>query len=231
MRAHPNLRKPYIFTQKGITKMVNDVSHSSLAFSEEVYLLGSGPMAIEHYQKIPNNAYVVAVNRAVGIPFEFEISFKISAWVIADPNAVNSGYYKGYSSRFRGIRIFSMEAARSSSDFGRRDLNKCYSFYQIPRSSRRRTFRVGEIDYQIEGTVGGVGIQILVKKGVERIHLCGFDLSGDVDFKGELPRDHRHGDKWGATVFFDSVISYYQGHGVEIDSISPTKLNKCVQVL
>ena len=207
-------------------KPIPDVSCPSLKFPESVYLLGSGPNGINHYSSIPKDSYVMAVNRAVLIPSVLPVSFDIDAWVIADHNVIQNSYYSEIRNKFKGIKIFSMEAALRDKVFGKDDLPS-YTFFQHPRSTRCLTYRTGMDDYQMEGTVGAVAVQILARKGVKRIILCGFDVSGDIDFQGKLPKDHRHGSLWKASKFFDSTINYFQTQGVEISSLSETRLSLC----
>jgi len=204
-------------------KPIPDVSCSSLKFPEDVYLLGSGPNGIEHYSSIPKGSYVVAVNKAVLIPSVLPVLFDINAWIIADYNVIQTPYYLDVRNKFTGTKIYSMEAALRDKVFGKDDLPS-YTFFQHPRSTRCFIYRVGMDDYQMEGTVGSIAIQVLARKGVKRIKVCGFDVSGDIDFQGELPKDHRHGSVWKASKFFDSTISYFQSQGIEISSLSETKL-------
>jgi len=216
-------RKPLTVRIGNSFKPITDVSCPSLKFPETVYLLGSGPNGINYYSTIPKDSYVVAVNRAVLIPSVLPVSFDIDAWIVADYNVIQTLYYSTIRNKFKGIKIFSMEAAIRDKVFGKDNLPS-YTFFQHPRSTRCSKYRVGMDDYQMEGTVGSVAVQILARKGVRRIITCGFDVSGDIDFQGELPKDHRHGSLWKASKFFDSTIGYFQSQGIEISSLSETKL-------
>jgi len=194
---------------------ITDIHNAGLKMPDTVYILGSGINGRQHYADIPASAYVVAVNKAVTIKGEF----KVSAWVVLDPAVIKSDWYSSASKAFGGIRIFSSDPAELLDDPAKH-------FKFALASPCRGKWEPDPVGLRVGGTVGSAALEIAALCGAKHVILCGFDLSGDKYFDGTIVKDDRHADVWAARDIFDNTIAYYQGRGIEIETLSETKLTR-----
>jgi len=206
--------KEYLAGPAKIKIPIKDIRASGLQMPDVVYIVGSGVKGREHYKQIPATAYVIAVNKAVTIA-----EIKPSCWVVLDPDTVKTGWFKAASKAFGGIRIFSEEAGEGFNDPAKQFTFKLCAPTHGAWEPDKTGVRVG-------GTVGSAAVEIAAMCGAKHIILCGFDLSGDEYFDGEIRKDERHGKTWQARDLFDNTIEYYQRKGILIETLSETKLRK-----
>ena len=193
-----------------------------------VYILGSGPNGCDAYSQIPSDAYVIAVNRACELHFDKENeNINISAWMVADFEAVSQPYFANILRRFNGAFLFA-DMVVSKIKERRWSVPKDTITFSVTSHLTSERLYVGTDDRSIlhsDFTVAGAAIEFCVHNGVTDIILCGVDMSGDADFKGDTPYDERHGEIWDARDRFENLIDYIRTEkGVKIKSLSETKL-------
>jgi hypothetical protein len=207
---------------------VPDIHDVKLPMPRRVYILGSGPNGKPHYGEIPEDAYVIAVNRGAAIHLDFPgVRFKPSVWVVADPRAVRQKYWPRIDREFDGTRVF------SSHVLGRINLCTCgwpactYKFDLAPlRDDSCGFWPPPPREFARGGTVAAQALWLSYLCGAKEIVLCGIDQGGDADYLGPLRRDKYHGEVWATREGLDRRIEWLTNHGIAICSISDTKLTR-----
>jgi len=205
---------------------ISSFAEINLQFPIIVYLLASGPNGKAHYSKIPEGAFVIAVNRAAAIPFDVPgIKFRVNSWIVADYKVTNEKYFKEIYKYFQGRRIFSDAVIKSLNNVTYS--NNGNGIIRFPLSGGNFNINVYRNDAQkifMNGTVSSCALRIAQLCGAKEVILCGVDMSGNCDYAGALKKDSRHGDEWGARRLLDAQIKWQISQGMRILSLSETKL-------
>jgi hypothetical protein len=196
-----------------------------------VYINAPGPWGVEHYKDIPEDAYVVAVNKGVEIPWtcSLEARFSNAVWVVSDWHATKKHYFKPSDARFDGIRVFSVRAASKTPSFTQPAPGKHF-FFDMAAVERDIPFRPAKRKFRPGGTVAGCALWLCYLCGAKEIILNGVDMSGNRYYDGsENPTErwlHKHGDIWTSRNAMDGKIEWMQQRGVRVFTLSKTQLRK-----
>lgn len=198
-----------------------DLYSSSLRLPPRVCILAPGPLGKEHYHRIPTEAFVVAVNKAVLIP-----EVKVDLWMI---NHSDQEWYAHADSLYQGPRLYNQEAALNARPPPAS--SPSHYFYAPPQrklnASELHLLEDGIIRHG--GTIVASALQFAFHFGAREVLLCGVDMSGNQYWDGKENPDtkvwHMHGEIWLAVELLNPLIQYLRQRGLEITSLSPTRLD------
>lgn len=197
-----------------------DLYSSSLRLPSRVCILAPGPQGQAHYHRIPTDAFVVAVNKAVLIP-----EVKADLWMI---NHSDQEWYAHADSVYRGARLYNQQAALTANPAPAADPSH-YVYVPPERklsASELHLLEDGSIRYG--GTIVASALQFAYHFGAREVLLCGVDMSGNQYWDGKENPDsrmwHLHGEIWLAVELLNPLIRYLRQRGLAISSLSPTRL-------
>jgi len=214
---------------------VIDVFDSDLNLPKAVYILGSGIRGKEHHKRIPDDAYVIALNKSI-------MARPCNLWMLFARGYRNYEWWKRKAAdsgilKLWGIHLITRLRAQWSREHrfkNRQKLNETpwkvnYSFEYFP------TFDDEPYQQFIDGvlrtgaTIGGAALQLCYWWDVEHVILCGIDMLGHTHFDGTVGslRGKMNIDgeaKWPDCERFNSMIRLCEKKGMTIQSLSETKL-------
>ena len=200
-----------------------NVFDSEFCLPEQVCVVAPGPRGVGHYNEIPKGFSIIAVSKAVMIP---ELRPKV--WVM---NHVQQSWYQEASKSFRGIRVFGYDAVTAAKLMAtpgeNEDAESAQFYFKLPKEPLGLEEFV-PIDgcIRIGATTSACAVQLAYNFGATEIVLCGVDMSGDAYFDGTMNENPYHGDTWPAAARLNVLIHWLTvNRGLQISSISPTKLN------
>lgn len=203
-----------------------DIHDANLELPHKVYILASGPNGLDAYESIPEDAFIIAVNRGAAICLDHPSlrSCEPSVWLVADWRATQQPYWKEVTKVFKGIKVFSEETLQKECHFEHGQAEAIYTFELIPKSHMIEVFEPPSKRFKPDGSVTGAALWFAFLKGAKHIVLCGADMGGDADYVGKLPKDWRHGETWIYRKVLDGQIKWMQERGILVETISRTKL-------
>jgi hypothetical protein len=177
-----------------------------LKLPNTVYIVGSGPSVLDHYKRIPEDAYIIALNGAVNLP-----GLKTDLWFAHCERNIEQSWWKETYQNHTGPKFFgSFITGRGfPSDY----------WFNWPDL---RTWRI-----QDGITVAGLEVQFSMLLGARNIIVVGLDMAGHVRYDGvENPKNSE--EKWKKTVLmFNLVLKALRQTfpKYSIYSLGPTKLD------
>lgn len=207
-----------------------DVLKRKLTLPERIIVLGSGPKGRGGYDKIQAEDFVIALNGAIDCPVP------ITIWAAQDPTLYRQEYFINAMRRLydkhldlsmesigKGYVVPVMEQTMVANHFP-----WIVCTFQL---QRRPLMTVQDVAIRKSGrlrvgcTVAGAVIQLAYLCGTRKITLCGIDMFGAVYWDNS---SHRHQDRkekmWGNAPVFNALIRYYEGLGMEFNTLSETAL-------
>ena len=194
-----------------------DIFQSSYRFPTRVDILAPGPNGRDHWPKL--GPYVIAVNKAGIIPVDPD------AWFVSDWWAIKTPWFHNINDSFDGIKFFSIGLHNT---YGGAD----YTFKLLDGRQCVKPFGTGAYGEPLDemlrpdGSVAASAVELAARCGAKEIVLCGVDMYGDIyyDDKPCVAVDCDHKGEWAYTPYFNSLIVWVRGQGIDIWSISKTSL-------
>jgi hypothetical protein len=177
-----------------------------LKLPKTVYIVGSGPSVLDHYKRIPEDAYVIALNGAINLP-----DLKTDLWFAHCQRNVEQEWWEETYQNHKGPKFFGSFITELGypSDYG-------FDWSDL------RLFRI-----QDGITVAGLAVQFALLLGAHNIIVVGLDMGGNVRYDGiENPKNSE--EKWEKTVIlFNRVMKTLKQTfpTYSIYSLGPTKLD------
>src|SRR4051794_19315511 len=200
-----------------LPEQVVDVNDSDLRLAPRVCIVAPGRNGRGHYQRIPADFQVIAVSKAVLIP-----DLSPAIWMMTHSD---QAWFPAANRNFRGIRVFSHDAAIHAAD-ALRDTPDAYYF--VPPGDSFLGLEVSRpLDRVIRygATVSACAVQFAAIFGAREILLCGVDLSGDEYFDGTMNPNANHGQTWPAAPRLQALVGHLiDERGLTIATLSPTRL-------
>ena len=204
---------------------MNDIFTARFIFPDKVSIIAPGPNAVRYVKKL--DGFRIAVNRAVLMP-----TYQSHMWIVADKTGLQKDWWiKTWN--YPGIRCFSDKLQNELYKHDYLDWRVDYTFaYErlgkhdtpVPKQS----YTPMPKRFQGDGTTSGIAIEMAARFGAKTIELCGVDFEGDTHWDGvKAPctiTDRAQG--WDVFLpYMNSLIEWVQGQGIDIYSVSKTKLN------
>lgn len=198
--------------------MPTDIFDTDLNAPDDVYVVAPGPNGLAHIGRIPDDAFIIVVNKAIELPLSPRL------WMCSEPLAGETEWFKDNIDAHKDIACFwDKYLLGKYPDIAyywehEEPLLTAANFAPVYRSLRRRA------------TIAGQAVQLAYWLRPKRIILCGFDTSGNTYFDttpaGEGDSfDMREGDwKW-VTDLMNPMIKWMKAAGVEVVSLSKTALD------
>lgn len=183
------------------------------------YVASPGYNAVDHFARIPPDAFTIAVNRAVEAPIA------ISLWMMMDVQVGECDWYH------RGLKIATdrLCVSREFSESETSGVDAPYTFEVAPKL-RGPTESIPLGDGVTAGCIRGGAttsagaVQLLYQLGARKIVLCGVDMDGTKYFDGSVMSPVV--DYWPIVrARFDALNGWLREQGVEITSLSETALD------
>lgn len=200
---------------------------SGFRVKRTVYVLASGPNGTGHYGRIPEDAWVIAVNSAIHIQEAHK-----SIWLCADGTLPEKQWFDKAALELIACNYELRDARLPTPVFDGGVLLGAYpgvpyvfqhgrSLIKAPWGCERGVLRGG-------ATISAQAVQLAYLMGSRKIILCGVDMRGDRYYDGTATDNNQiSGDeqKWHARSAFNILVQWLLGEGVEIMSLSETALD------
>lgn len=200
--------------------------------TDTAYILGTGPNGLEHYERVPKDAWTIGVNKAI----QLWPKTPVSIWLCADGTLPEQEWFQENVHTF--IRM------DSQLDDGE-DPTPCFStgvllnmypdvpYYFTHGRSLREAPKHNATEGVLRpgGSIGAQAVQLAALKGAKRIVLVGCDMVGRGYFNGTVniaPQLQPGGISIHYRMF-NGLCQWVKGQGIEIYSLSKTELNVEVQ--
>ena len=194
-----------------------DIFKSTYRFPPRVDILAPGPAGRPYWPRL--GPFVVAVNKAALIPVDPD------AWMVSDWWAIKTDWFNDIATTFDGVRFFSSGLKECYGDadytFNLLDGRECVQplgagIYTAPIDGLLRP----------DGSVSASAVEMAARCGAREIVLCGVDMYGDIYYDDTPCKavDCDHKGEWAYTSYFNSLIEWVRGEGIEIWSMSKTAL-------
>lgn len=201
------------------TPFVN-IFESDFRLPPKVCIVAPGPNGKEHYQEIPADFCVIAVNKAVLIT-----NIKVDIWIQNHITPIVQQWYNEADAKFKGTRIFRYSAAVTMPPS---KVNKGYYFRTVTAPGEQLDpITCKPIDGVIRGggSITACAIQLAYNFGASEIILCGADMSGDGYWDNTFNVQASHGETWAASAKTNSLIRWLvEERDIKVFTLSPTKL-------
>lgn len=199
-----------------------NILDSNLRLPHRVFIVGTGPNGVSHYDKIKPDDYTIVVNGAIGIEHE---NIKPDMWICADGNTAACEYFPPGCQRTVDEKILRVWSGAVTHRANNRTPD--YFFRLVPY--HEAGFRHVPDKFRPDETVAGIAIDLAYKFGAGEAILCGIDMGGDKywdesDAPGNVDDDH--GDVWCSRDRLDEQIAWMHLHGFKVSTISETKLKE-----
>lgn len=218
-----------------------DIFRAKVDMPERAVILGSGPRGIPFHEQIPEGAYVIGLNRASLIPHEnlaeqknWNIEFAVAMAVMGDSRVIKKPWWV-LEREFTGIRAYTAPIAHASIGF-QRETNpyKKYTFRLCSGIfADGEEFTPGDKALRNVGSIAGPAMFIAYLCGVKEIILCGVDLYGLTDYRGNECEPNKKGsyedkrkDWWQPRDNIDKQIRWMRAQGISVKSLSETALTE-----
>jgi len=180
-----------------------------LGLPQRVYILGSGRNASLVFKKIPDEAFVIALNKAV-------LMRRCDIWMIATTGYFDTDWWKDALNQ-PCLKVFGeMLALHYKADFSYRYLPDFHAppvYEFIPMIWRA-------------ATVAGCALNMCRDKGVTEVILCGIDMFGDVYWDNSHSIwDYKIDSVWKERDALQAMIDMCRKEGMSIKTLSKTALD------
>lgn len=197
-------------------------------------ILAPGPASSPHLQGISLRNTIIGVNSAVLIPKMVQslpgCEFDIDIWFVQDPRVCGKKWFKTADQRFKGIRVFSVQAAVLTPSYKKaKQLKTGHYIFEycnpeqsmLPWEEPRQRFRT-------DTTVTGSAIWFAYRAGAYGVRLIGADFYG-ADYLNGSSHPQKPGMKtWPQQVKADAMIKWLMQQKFIVSSLSPTALKSVV---
>ncbi|MDC8005422.1 DUF115 domain-containing protein [Aureisphaera galaxeae] len=202
---------------------IPEILSSGITFGPKVCIVAPGPNGVAHYDAIPQDFTVIAVNKAMLID-----GLEPDWWVIAH---CDTQWFREADRKFRGNRIYRdvtvpeiTETALKNSE------NRIYEYKTAEELLQADKVLPVQGYIRKGASVSAVSVQLAYNLGAAEILLCGVDMSGNKYWDKSENEDpnvlHLHGEVWDSVSRFNPLLHYMRHElGVKISTLSETTLN------
>ena len=202
---------PHVYSPDGIPP---DILKSGIKLPVDLVILGTGPLGKAHWSDIEGK-FIVAVNGAIHIPVRSDI------WLVGDKNALKTEWFKRGLETCACMRIFSHQIWRRMEDRAKID----YGYYTLLKKDNKYN-RLPD-RFRLTESIIGVALDLVTRFGTKRIILCGVDQAGRYYYDGTKANDYKKDTCHATCRRLAKAIEMVKRDGVQIFSISPTRLPGC----
>lgn len=208
-RIQKGMTKPQPFDMPKI-EIAPNWQGADWTLPDTVYILGSGATAAEAIWRIPSDACVIALNKAI-------LAYQAAKIWMCTTSAYLKEEWWQHAFSMPAIRLFSEHL----SVFAEAD----YSFLHYPPWGREPQ---GWIPGVLRiATIAGCAVNLCYFKGVKKIVLCGVDMYGDTYFDGTTSNHKfKKNSIWREQSALDSMFRAVKKEGIVVVSLTDTYLRE-----
>lgn len=203
---------------------IPNIIDSGLSLGKKVCIVAPGPNGVDHYDEIPDDFSIIAVNKAILID-----GLAPSWWVIAH---TDNSWFSTPDATYSGVRAYNQGIVSQISETALNLSNDKVYYFPIDENESLQEEVVLPVEGRIRigATVAALAIQLAYNIGAREILLCGVDMSGNGYWdksENENPNVlNLHGDTWCAVSRLNPLMDYMKDElNVTISTLSPSKLN------
>lgn len=177
-----------------------------------IYIVAPGKLGKDFYKDIPEDAYVIVVNKAIELIDTGVVKASKVLWLVGELVSFKTDWFKQYGEKYKDILCTGRVLLEHMS----------FKPFKVFEYHLKIDFVKGALS--VGTTVGGMAIQLGVHLGGENIVLCGMDLFGNIYFDGsDGGRKDRENSSWKMQIarigrLLDVIPN------IKLFSLSPTKL-------
>ena len=198
--------------------------------SDDVYVLATGPNGKDHYERIPDGAWVIGVNQAIEIK-------PVSIWLCADGTLPKQGWFTDIVNGIIQNAAPLSDSHLATPCFSTGTLLNAYPdvpYHFVHGYTLRNSPKFMPIEGLLRagGSISAQAMQLAFWLGAKRIVLVGVDMAGRTYFDGTVNRNPRllpDGTSKHCRML-TGLCQWLKARGTETVSLSPTALNVPVVV-
>lgn len=206
---------------------------------ETVYIIGTGPNGAEHYERVPHDAIVIGVNKAIilhGSEREF-YPLPMWLWLCGDTGLPEHEWFREQADLVIKCGFSLKNHLNPTACFGKSPdvKNSIHGKYPgVPYTFKhgvhlKKAPSCQVMPYALRGgaSIGAQAVQLAYLIGAQRIVLCGIDMKGDVYFDGTVNKV-KHMFENGRSrhlPLFNGLCKWIIDSGREVVSLSETALD------
>lgn len=187
---------------------------------DTIYILAPGPNGIDHWDKIPQDAMVICVNKAIELIHSRQVKCGSALWIVSEAAVIQTEWFAIHREAYKDILC----VGQTLTTIGGMKEDEYFKYFNYHGRAD-----VGEIIDVVPGalsigtTVSGMAMQLAWHMGSKHIILCGVDMEGEY-YDGT---ERTGGTAWNMYVErLDRLMSRMkEKRDIEIVSLSPTRLN------
>jgi hypothetical protein len=191
---------------------------------DTIYVLAPGPNGKEHWKNIPEDAFVIVVNKAIELVYDDKFKYSDCLWLVAELSAQDTVWFPRHKKEYKDILV----VGRALIDVGGMREDEYYKMFDYYGSFPNQGTGMVSNCLNSKGTVSCMATQLAFYMGAKKIVLCGVDMFDDKFYDGTFGfyKGMRHNTPWhGHICNFGSIIRQMRmKRNVEIVSLSETKL-------
>jgi len=203
---------------------IPNIIESGLSLGKKVCIVAPGPNGLGHYDKIPDDFTIIAVNKAVLID-----GLTPNWWVIAH---TDNSWFKIPDKTYSGVRVYNESIKSQISETAFNVSSDKVYYFPVEEEESLQEEVVLPVEGQIRtgATVAALAIQLAYNIGAREILLCGVDMSGNAYWdksENENPNVlNLHGSTWCAVSRLNPLLDYMKNElDVKISTLSASQLN------
>ena len=199
---------------------MTDILTSDFTFPARIYVVGSGPSALEGVKLIPPGAFIIACNRAIQHPI------KATIFLAHDPALLNQDWFNeamhNIDNPRRPIGIADIGAGKPVVPVLEKDkLAKVFPRVQVTFNAGGALYRkLNRSDGVLcpKATVAGMAIQLAYFLGAKEVVTVGVEMKGGY-FDGAPHPQYANDKPWVARKDWDWLVGAMRQEGMRIDRI------------
>ncbi|WP_103068972.1 motility associated factor glycosyltransferase family protein [Aquimarina sediminis] len=205
-----------------IPKLTN-ILDSGFNLGEKVCIVAPGLNGKNHYNEIPDDFSIIAVNKAILIN-----EVNPDWWVIAH---TDNTWFNLPDKKFSGIRVYRDKIVPSITKTAlEMSKDKVYYFDLEKEPLQEKVVFPVQGCIRYGASVSALSVQIALNVGVREILLCGVDMSGNQYWDNSENEDpnvlHLHGETWDSVKRFNPLLQYMRNKlNIKISTLSTSKLD------
>lgn len=190
---------------------------------ETVYVLAPGPNGADFWNRIPDNAFVIAVNKAIELIDKGTVRCQRHLWLVPELSAQRTSWFPQFKDKYRD----SLCIGSALKNPGGMEEDEYFKYFDYWGSEPCQDVQLEIGKLCTYGTVSSMAMQLAYYLGAIEIILVGVDMFGDEYYDGTkgFYEGMREGTPWHNHINgFNELIRAIKSKGILVSTLSPTKL-------
>ena len=190
---------------------------------DTIYILAPGPNGQPHWKDIPEDAFIIYVNKAIELLDNNTVPCGDHLWLVPELSAQDTDWFYKYKEH-NSSRLC---VGRALVNPGGLEENEYFKYFDYFGNVPGQGVQIVPDKLNTYGTVSSMAMQLAYHLGAKSIILVGVDMWGDTYYDGDkgFYKGMREDRPWYSHICgFDELIRDIKSKGVEVCSLSPTQL-------